>query len=498
MIDANISEGFTSAIESKNNIKNSLISLGIIFNENDNFSTYSTKITENLMSKSEVNEGKEKIAVAITNKGVETSSSDSFEVMAENINKIEGGSEDYLENIGTSDVIFHSATKLIPYFYYAPASAASAPYYGKDPITISNISLKNIEEIGIYSFYTNKANFITVNNISCPKLKTVKKYCFYYYIFNDINENSFPLLKTIEQYAFFHAKSINGKVIFPKLTTLGGNFFDSTIKEWNLPNLQFGTTTPSNWLWAPPNCNAFLNNGFLTVIETILLNKLYLLNFYFWANLATASSSVKLKKVVIPHVAEYTNTNFSTISSLNHKSGGANCPNLYYLHLRSSIPDQDLDKSLESSLLLTNYTGLEYLIIGFNEDTTYLVPYNNTIDYNNYKDVRLPNISGCGKVKAVILQLGKTKSADKSFNSLLNNDLNDETKIANLKAGLIDTENEKGYLYLSDVDYDKFMSVTAEAGTNKEWLQGRTRKWSAYQELLVNEYGLDSMAEWYN
>lgn len=451
---------------------------------------------------------KEKIATAITNKGVITQSTDTLEVMAENINRIEQSgtisSESYLENIGINDVILNSATKLIPYFYYAPASATSAPYYGKDPITISNILLKNVEEMGTYSFYTNKANFITVNNISCPKLKTINKYCFYDYIFNNLDENSFSLVETIEQNAFTGAKSINGKVDFPKLITFSGTgsaFFNGQkIKKWNLPNLQFGTTIPSNWSWAPPNCY-FLNNGFLTTTEELILDKLYSLNYYFWEKLATAASLTKLKKIVIPHVDIYTNTNFSNISSLNHISGGNNCPDLYYFHLRTSIPDQDDNYSLESSLLLTNYSNLQYLIIGFNEDSTYYKPHDkNSLDYNNCKDIRLPNISGCGKVKAVILQLGKTKQTDsnQSFNALLDNDLNNETKIANLKAGLLNLENEKGYLYLADADYNKFMSTVAEIGTNKEWLQNRTRKWSEYKELLVNEYGLDSIVNWYN
>ena len=104
------------------------------------------------------------------------------------------------------------------------------------------------------------------------------------------------------------------------------------------------------------------------------------------------------------------------------------------------------------------------------------------------------SFSGCGKVKAVVL----ASTPQNNYNKRLYDDLNNEDKIANFKAGLLDTEEEKGYLYLADADYNHFMANPADAGSNKEWLQGRTRKWSEYKELLVNQYGLDSIADWYD
>ncbi len=539
MIDANISEGFTSAIESKNNIKNSLISLGIIFNENDNFSTYSTKITENLMSKSEVNEGKEKIAVAITNKGVETSSSDSFEVMAENIDKIEqsgggGGStgtglDNYLNGVEqeNNEIITETATSILPYFYYILANRSNEIYYNKGPFTISLINLKNVEKVKCYSFYCNKAKYLTVNSIICPKLKETDNYSFSNIIFDNVTQDSFPNLIKIGTSSFDHANfktSFNTEEVFSKLTecrglswavfpgetinlpnlkTLEGDsfFWGSVIKKWILPNLQFGTTKPTtDWTWMPPNCYSFLNPT-LSLNEEIILNKVFLLNWDLWSIYSTASDS-QLKKLVIPHVYWYANKNFSDLTYIyNGDNIGMNLPNLYYLHIRSNIPIQNSDRTITESVVLSKFKNLQYLIIGFAQKDDYTLPWSTTqIDWNRKKDIGLPNVSNCGQIKAVILQLGK-READTSnlhYNTNLDIDLNDEVKIANLKTGLLDTEEEKGYLYLADADYNHFMANPADAGSNKEWLQGRTRKWSEYKELLVNQYGLDSMADWYN
>lgn len=46
-----------------------------------------------------VSNGKEKIAAAITDKGVDTAADDTFDVMADNIGKVQGGSDSTLKNI---------------------------------------------------------------------------------------------------------------------------------------------------------------------------------------------------------------------------------------------------------------------------------------------------------------------------------------------------------------------------------------------------------------
>lgn len=479
---------------------------------------------------------KEKIATAITNKGVTTQSTDTLELMAENIGKIKqdsGGSgtssDNYLNGIEekNNEIIVETATSILPYFYYILANRASEIYYNKGPFTISLINLKNVENINNYSFYCNKTQYLTVDSIVCPKLKEINNYSFYNIIFDKLTQDSFPVLTKIGSSSFYQANfktSFNTEEIFPELTecngfsiatfpgetinfpnlkTIGGTTFfsGSKIKKWILPNLQFGTTKPTSWTWMPPNCYSFLNRN-LSLNEEIVLNKIFTLNWDLWSIYGSTSGNFPLKKLVLPHVYNYVNQNFSDLTSIyNNSAIGEKLLNLYYLHIRSNIPVQNSDRTITESIVLSNFKKLQYLIIGFAQKDDYKIPYStNEIDWNRYKDIGLPNISNCGQIKAVILQLGKI-SADNSnltYNTNLAIDLNDETKIANLKTGLLDTEEEKGYLYLADADYKHFMEDSADINSNKEWLQNRTRKWSEYKELLVNEYGLDSIADWYN
>lgn len=482
---------------------------------------------------------KEKIATAITNKGVITQSTDTLEVMAANIDRIEqggsgGGStstglDNYLNGVEeeNNEIITETATSILPYFYYILANSSSEVYFNKGPFTISLINLKNIEKVKRYSFYCNKAKYLTVNSIICPKLKETDNYSFYNIIFDKLTQDSFPNLIKIGTSSFDNANfktSFNTEEVFSKLTecrglswavfpgetinlpnlkTLGGTSFfsGSKIKKWILPSLQFGTTKPTtDWTWMPPNCYSFLNRNLL-LNEEIILNKVFLLNWDLWSMYSTASDP-QLKKLVLPHVYEYVNQNFSDLTSIyNSATIGEKLSNLYYLHIRSNIPIQNSDRTITESVVLSKFKNLQYLIIGFAQKDNYTLPYSTTqIDWNRYKDIGLPNVSNCGQIKAVILQLGKTKANDSNlkYSTNLDIDLNDEVKIANLKTGLLDTEEEKGYLYLADADYNHFMANPADAGSNKEWLQGRTRKWSEYKELLINGYGLDSMADWYD
>lgn len=481
---------------------------------------------------------KEKIATAITNKGVITQSTDTLEVMAANIDKIEqggggGGStgsglDNYLNGVEeeNNEIITETATSILPYFYYILANRSNEIYYNKGPFTISLINLKNVEKIKRYSFYCNKAKYLTINSIICPKLKEIDNYSFYNIIFDNVTQDSFPNLIKIGTSVFDNANfktSFNTEEVFSKLTecrglswavfpgetinlpnlkTLGGSsfFHGSAIKKWILPSLQFGTTKPTtDWTWMPPDCNSFLSNG-LTIREEIILNKVFLSNWD-WTIYSIYDGS-SLKKLVLPRVYRYVDTDFSDLTYIyNGNNIGMNLPNLYYLHIRSNIPIQNSDRTITESVVLSKFKNLQYLIIGFAQKDDYIIPYSTyDIDWNRKKDIGLPNVSNCGQIKAVILQLGKTE-ADTSnlhYNTNLDIDLNDEVKIANLKTGLLDTEEEKGYLYLADADYNHFMESPADAGSNKEWLQSRTRKWSEYKELLINEYGLDSMADWYD
>lgn len=458
-----------------------------------------------------IHSDKEKIATAITNKGIKTNSSDTLETMAENINKIEqtgGGSSDlYLDSIGASEIIINSPTALISYFYYIRANSSSDVDYNTGPFTISNIFLKNVKDMGAYCFYCNKKNYFTIESLSCPKLETIKQGSFYNVALPNLNQNSFPKLSKINQNCFYYAnfgnislKDIfpnvtfidrafayanitNGEIIFPNLITLNlsstGYFFNGgTIKKIILPKLREGIDVKSAVFDEKPVYVDRLLKRVSNLIELNLWSIDYS-NYDFWSNIGNNTFPV-LEKLILGELSYYSSS-YTGDHTVSNTSVGAGCPTLKYLHVGNSFPENSSDSSVQSELF-TNFSGLEYLIIGY-------------AGGNNFEEwLRLPKVTGCGNIKAIVL----TGTLSGTQNRDLRDDLNNEEKIANLKEGLLDTEDKKGYLYLADADYNAFMATTATANSNKEWLQGRTRKWSEYKDLLLNTYGLDSITDWYN
>ena len=193
---------------------------------------------------------KERIATAITNKGVITQSTDTLEVMAANIDKIEqggGGStglDNYLNGVEeeNNEIITETATLILPYFYYILANSRSEEYFNKGPFTISLINLKNVESVKSYSFNCNKTNYLTVNSIICPKLKETNNYSFYNIIFDKLTQDSFPNLIKIGTSSFNNANfktSFNTEEVFSKLTECRGLSWAVFPGEViNLPNLK--------------------------------------------------------------------------------------------------------------------------------------------------------------------------------------------------------------------------------------------------------------------
>lgn len=500
MIDTNISEGFDSAIESKNNIKQVLKKIDVI-SDSDIFSTYGTKLD------ARITEDKIKLATAITDKGVTTDPTDTIDAMVKNIGKISGGGtsdsdDDFLNQVEGSTVSTGTATSLLPFFYFAPVSRPSivvpSIYSSVTNFSIPKVLLKNIETIQDYCFYSTKT--IIIQSILCPKLKEIGKYCFYNNIQIPTIKDSFPVLNVINTSSFSGTNIEDGIVDFPSLEKipLSSTSFCSKTKviKWNLPKLMFGVNESSTTNYA--DCR-FLSNNILNV-EEIRLNSLYYCTYNFW-ELFTSTANAKIKKIVMPQTFEYRKySDFDT--AIFTTNNPAICNNLYYLHLRTTI----LNETAES-LVLSNLSNLQYLIIGFSSKTEPKRPkgtgFSTQRDYNYTGSLRLPNLSNCGKIKAVLFQKAEQESSFDigititAANPLLMQDLQDETKIANFKAGLLDTENEKGYLYLADIDYNYFMRLSAKENSNMEWLQNRTRKWSEYKDLLVNEYGLDSIEDWY-
>lgn len=392
MIDANISEGFTSAIESKNNIKNSLISLGIIFNENDNFSTYSTKITENLMSKSEVNEGKGKIAVAITNKGVETSSSDSFEVMAENINKIEGGSisdissQEILE--GTSEILDNNkATSIQKYLFY-------------QNLNLKEINLPNVTEIGVRGFFgcTNLAkislpkltslgsyaiNSFTGENLTLENLttaagnnfstKNAKLISFNFPKLSEITGSNFmalqdgytipetidflPELVSTKTNAFYGTASTfknNCKnIVFPKLKYAYNTFFGGTSTKWNLLET---VNCPSLQWWAPI-IPAWITS---TSIKTLNFSAWYACTPTNWSNIIKLTNLTTLNLKNLTTFATGTGSNMTSGYKLTEEQASLKNTSIETLYLGTASPDTNNEND---SNIYKDCNTLKYLIL---------------------------------------------------------------------------------------------------------------------------------------
>ena len=467
---------------------------------------------------------KGKIAEAITNKGVLTNSTDSLEIMATNISNINVGSgtdaEDiYLEGFSQTstepiNISINKATFLMPYFYYAPSTVYPSALTNK----IEKLFLNKVTLLKNYDFYTNRAEKITIDKIECPVLSTINNFCFYGINFTNLDNKSFPNLTEIYQNSFSNCNfnnnetekifanltTFNGTVFanstintgifnFPKVTTIenGGKMF-LNIKEFIFPSLKISKSIPAGGTWNFPKLKSTISAN-ISSIETICLNQLNGTDYLFFNN----QNMLNLKKLIIPKIAEaynYQSSNKTYITLLaSNTSLSGTMPNLEYLHVRDHAPCTDISINTVSEMF-TNLTKLKYLIIGFKENGE---QYGSITNYNINTQIRLPKLNNCGKVKAVILALGKAQSQDTDANAYLQADLNNEEKISNFKAGLLDTEEEKGYLYLSDIDYNTFISSDAGVGTNKEWLQSRVRKWSQYKNLLINEYGLDSIIDWY-
>lgn len=484
MIDTNISEGFTSAIDSKNSIKNSLTSLGVIIGENDTFSTYGTKITENLILKSEVDEGKEKIATAITNKGVETSASDSFEVMANNITEIVGG--DGLDDsfVGEPPTILSitKATKIMPYFYYFNSISSFTN------TIIERLYLKNVTSLNGYNFSLRRSTLsIKIKEVECPNLTKIDTNCFNYILTNDaLTEKSFPNLERIGSNCFngyvFSYNTINTPdKIFPKVKDISGT------PGFNLNNLRtvcFPALETTNGVWELtnnslnfPKYKANIDNIYSTSANYIefCFNECPRMSMTVYKELFSLTEFLsRATKIILP-CANYDNTETSGVTIGNGI--------LYYGHF--------LTPKLKGNSTTVYFYGFRFLIFGFKEK--------DGVNYNNSQRLILPSVEG-NSLMALIFQQG----SEKYFENESDKVANEKYLIADLKSNdkckkILNGLSSNGYLYLADLDYEAFMAVVpSDTDISIKDLQARTRKWSEYKELLVNQYGLDSIADWYD
>ena len=529
MIDINISEGFTSAIDSKNNIKNSLVSLGVSVGKNDNFSTYGTKIIENLTlksevdkgkgkiataitskgvtstssdsfeemaqkitegltSKSEVDEGKEKIATAITNKGIITNTTDSLIVMAENIDKIkqDGANDSFVGDI-PSTLSIMTATQIMPYFYYFNSIV------GFTNTTIENLFLKNAVYLRGFNFSLSSLSLsIRIKNVECPNLIEMGRRCFYNGILseNALTEKSFPKLEKmgsdcLTRYVFSSSGPGTEKV-FPMLKEMSSLDFDLT----QLSVIYFPSLEITSGYWKIKH-----EKNYITLKFPKLINHMdYIYNTTTQYRELSFNECIKMPDSFYKELFNLSNSNYLRTASkivlprakyihMSGVSGTIKPVNWCYLHL------------IDSNLLGTEETifeNIRFLIFGFKEK--------NDGQYNDALNLGLPSIynSDDNPLQALIFQQGSRKyfenESDKIANSHLIQDLSSNNKCRKL----IQAFGSTGYLYLSDLDYDAFMAIVPqETDTSVIALKERTRKWSEYKDFLLNTYMLDSIADWY-
>lgn len=437
---------------------------------------------------------KGKIATAITNKGIVTQSTDTLELMASNIDKIEqGGSgidDSFIENPPTILTI-ENATQIMPYFYYFNSN----DFLNK---TIELINLKNVIKLRGYNFSLSSSSFsIKIKKVKCPKLTQIETNCFNYILeSSSLDKDSFPELEILTRgfsgYIFNEDIGATPKIIFPKLKTIDNRVLPgwnlTQLTEINFPSLE---TIPSSSSWKTANANNYSvalifpkltdyadllidsTNGKYKEFSFNACNKFPKKIYNGLITTKKDSYMLYVKKVILPKAEGRSNL------VPNNNSETITGP--WYGHFKYP--------KITNKNYRDTFDGFNFLIFGFKETNS---------NYNLNSDLQLPYLSG-NHLKALIFQQGSDKFYEtedgKSANTYLLEDLNNESMCTLILAGLHSTE---GYLYLSNLDYDAFMITEGEEGTNKKQLQNRTRKWSEYKELLVNEYGLDSIADWYD
>lgn len=522
MIDTNISESFTSAIDSKNNIKNSLVSLGVSVGKNDNFSTYGTKIIENLTLKSEVDKGKEKIATAITSKGVTSTSSDSFEemaqkitngltsksevdegkekiataitnkgittnatdsliTMAENIDKIEqngGGGGESAKKIleGTSEVLNNDSATLIQRYLFC------------NNLILTTVNLPNVTLIKADAF----ENCSKLNSISCPKLET-------------LNHSAFNN---------FYGTTLD----FPNLITAGGNNFSKTnanLKTFNFPKLR---TIQSTKFCALPNGFEIPETLFFSELEETVNNNFYgtastfknSCKYIKFPKLQTATKTffggtstnwnlletvecdkLKWTATIIPawiNAASITKLKFSAwqYCKIGYWAQIIQLVNLKVLDLRNLLC-MVKDTATGLNTLLTNISEAEASLENTQIETLYLgnaAPDNFGTDSSSSNKQRASNIyKNCSTLKYLIFQ------EDKNPERLTNFPPNIKAIVYLKDSGSVVTDSpdisslpNDAYFYVIDSAYNRLSKTT---------LAPKLRKISEYKTLLENDYGLD-------
>lgn len=335
---------------------------------------------------------KEKIATAITNKGIKTNSSDTLETMAENINKIEGGSvhdissQEILE--GTSEVLDNDkATSIQKYLFY-------------QNLILKEINLPNVAEIGIRGFYgcTNLAkinlpkltslgsyaiNTFTGENLTLENLttaagnnfstKNTKLVSFSFPKLVEITGSNFmalqdgyaipetidflPELISTKTNAFYGTASTfknNCKnIVFPKLKYAYNTFFGGTSTKWNLLET---VNCPSLQWWAPI-IPAWIAS---TSIKTLNFSAWYACTPTNWSNIIKLTNLTTLNLKNLTTFATGTGSNMTSGYELTEEQASLKNTNIETLYLGTVSPDTN---NKNDSNIYKDCNTLKYLIL---------------------------------------------------------------------------------------------------------------------------------------
>lgn len=427
-----------------------------------------------------IHNDKEKIAIAITNKGIKTNASDTLETMATNINKIEQtgsidtSSQEILE--GTSEVLENnSATKIQKYLFYQNLNLKELNlsnvteielrgFYGCSNlkkinlpklVTLGshainvfsgeNIILENLVTAGGNNFSTKNINLVSFN---FPKLSKITGSNFMalqdgYSIPETID--FLPELISTNTNAFYGTASTfknNCKnIIFPKLQYAYNTFFGGTSTKWNL----LETVNCPKLQWWAPIVPAWIASA---SIKTLIFSAWYACTPTNWSNIIKLTNLTTLNLKNLTTFATGTGNNMTTGYELTAEQASLKNTKIEALYLGTTSPDTN---NKDDSNIYKDCNTLKYLIF-----------------QNSQNPCKIPNIPQSDVLVAIVYLSDYTSTV-----SLLH-----ENRL---------TENV--YIYVTDNTYNTIQKTNIS-------ILNKFRKINEYKDLLENSYGIDlSLAE---
>lgn len=255
------------------------------------------------------NEGKELIAQAITNKGIETQKDASFSTMANNINAIENGltiPETYYSTTNGvisnyKDIIFQ-----VPYITAIrdPNISELADYAFNGFNQLKEVELNGIEQIGV----SYNDNYIYINRLISLKMNNLKlminNYGFYA-IDTKLTSLFFPKLESCNGFLYTGNNQSIVSIDLPRLKYIGNKAAGNVGSLYPyVSNGNFATLASIEKLYLPELEYLSIQNGYALLrecqkCEEIILPKLHYIQIENSNRYFTYGLNANLKKIVI-------------------------------------------------------------------------------------------------------------------------------------------------------------------------------------------------------